>query len=153
MRANFYKAYTLVEAIFVIGIFASVAAFLLPFALSQISGSRINESANEMESLIYLYRQNAYTGQNQSSYGVAFASNGYTLFQGDSLATATETEAHALPNGVAITGINLTNSSTEVVFSSGSFRPDESGTVVMSDGTSSYQLLINTEGLVDLQTL
>jgi type II secretory pathway pseudopilin PulG len=153
MQTSKYRGVTLIEIVLVLGIFAAVAAALLPFAISQISQSRVEEKAKNIKSYMDYYQRRALTSDNDSGYGISFSSTEVTYFAGDSLATATETYVEELGDGVEIDQINLSNSATEIVFAQGTTIPDEYGSIRMSDGTSTYQISINMEGFIEITRL
>lgn len=150
MVDNNYKGFSLVEVVLILGLFGIIAVIFIPFSIRQLTFSKLESSSKQMSSSIYLFQQYGASRKNDSSHGVAFNYGSYTLFEGDSLSTASYTEIYDLPSGTNINSINLTNSANEIVFEKGEFKPDEYGYVRVSDGSDSYRIVINKEGLIDI---
>lgn len=75
------------------------------------------------------------------------------MFIGASYATATYWDTFELKNTVTFTDIDLTDIATltptnELVFDRGSMKPNAYGTISLSDGSHTYTVVINQEGLV-----
>ncbi len=120
----------------------------MPVTIQQLRIGTVVNATKDAASQVFLYQQNAFTGKNNKDYGIAYTANNYTLFVGSSLATAEQTTLIDLPNGTSFSSINLSNGATEIVFSSGEFRPSAYGTVRLSDGTNAHIIDINAEGLI-----
>ena len=103
----------------------------------------------DVESNIFLYQQNAYSGKNNKSYGVAFSATQYKLFIGESLASAENVENYTFGSNVSITSINLNDGGTEIVFAPSSLKPSAYGSIRFSNGNEAYDLKINREGRIE----
>jgi Tfp pilus assembly protein FimT len=150
MVVSKWNAFSTIEIVLILGLFAVIVSIFMPFTVKQLSLSKLESASKQMSSSIYLFQQYASSAKNDSSYGVAFSSNSYTLFEGDSISTASYTEVYDLPGDAYINEVNLTNSSSEVVFPKGEFKPDEYGYVRISDSKSTYRIILNKEGLIDI---
>lgn len=141
------KAFTLVELLVIIGITTTLALITLPILTSRVQGNDILETVKAINSQIIQQQQNAYSGKNSISYGIKFNTNDITLFQGNSYASSTNQEVYPFTNGITVSQINLTSGS-EIVFNSGSFRPNVNGSINFYSNPDTYSITINSEGLV-----
>mgnify|MGYP002075693369 CR=1 FL=1 len=146
------RGFTLIELLVVLGILLASSFILIPIAINQIQGSQTFSEIKILYSNIFTQQQNSFSGLKNSSYGIAFFTNKYELYTGESLATSTFREEYYFKNNIAITGINLT-SGTEITFPKGSVKPNEYGQINLSDGLETYQISINKEGLIEYAKL
>lgn len=150
MKSNIkLKAYTLIEISVVLSLIILLAVIGSPILLSQLNTERVKFETENLNSLIFSTQQNAYAGKNSTAHGIKFETSRFILFEGNSFASAAFTEEFALQNRVQITNINLTGGAQEIVFAKSSFRPNNTGSLTLSDGIASYTLEINPEGLTN----
>lgn len=142
------RAVTLFEVLLVIAIFSSFAAVAVPLGVAQLSRDRVRDEAISVASEIQLVQQRGITGRQLNSYGVSFSSSGYTVYKGDSLSAAVESEFTDLSGNLSFSNIDTGDGSGEVTFVQGELIPSTDATVLLSDGISSYTVEINSEGLV-----
>lgn len=142
------SAYTLLEMIIIIGVFSALALIFLPVGIEQIQASKIENVVKDVQSLIYSQSQSAYTYKANKNYGIAFYSDHYIVFSGDSLSQADSQTRYDLSSEIKINHINFNDSGVELHFAKGTFRPHTFGSFEVSTSYSSYQITINTEGLV-----
>lgn len=147
------KAFTLMEVIVVIGIIALSTAILLPYSLSQIDRSTVSNTADNLESLVFLQQQNAYSYKNNQSYGIYFDMKDIYLYQGDSYSAALEATKVDIDKTVGIIEVNLNDGGRDINFQKGSFKPSSYGTVNIGKERVSYQIIINQQGLIDVQKI
>ena len=143
------QGFTLVEIIVVIGISFFALLFGLAISIPKLQSARLDGTMEDMTSVVFVSQQNAYAGRNSTSYGVYFNIDSYTLFTGDSYATATGMEDVTFPTGTSISQVSLNGGGREVVFIQGSVIPSTYGTVSVTNGRDTFQLEINAEGLID----
>ncbi|MCA9382923.1 type II secretion system protein [Candidatus Dojkabacteria bacterium] len=146
-------AFTMIEIVIVIAIFTVLLVLFLPIATQQFTANRVKTSASSMSSDVYVYQQKAYNRIDGESYGVSFGTNTYTLFTGTSLGAGTNLVIVDLAQNVTISNVNLDDASNEIVFSPGDLEPSTFGTITMTDGSTSYNLDVNAEGLIDTYKL
>lgn len=142
------KAFTLLEVLVVLGITMTLSIMVMPVAISQIQSKTVLNMAEDLSSSLFLYQQNAYSRKNNKSYGISFSTTRYTIFIGNTLASAENFESVDFPSSVTISQISLANSSNEIVYPAGSFKPSTTGTIRLTDGITIYQININSEGLI-----
>ncbi|MCA9376391.1 type II secretion system protein [Candidatus Nomurabacteria bacterium] len=150
---NRHGAFTYVEVVVVLGMFAIAAYFMVPLSLSGLSSTRVSQPASDVTSLIFSTQQDSFTQKDGSAHGIRFNSSDYDVFIGASYATATYWDTFELKNTVTFTDIDLTDIATltptnELVFDRGSMKPNAYGTISLSDGSHTYTVVINQEGLV-----
>lgn len=143
------KAYTLIELVVVMGLITLIALVVLPLTVRDIKNNDARSVATDLVSMIELYQSNAFTRRNDKNYGIAFYSNKYTLFTGTSLASADYTEDVLLGSATSITNINFNLASNQLIFSSGSVKPNQNGSFRVTNGVSIYIISINKEGYVE----
>ncbi len=147
------KGFTLIEVIVVIGIISMVSMLIMSVSIPQMQSDKTESTVSDLQSIIYLYEQNAASGLNDEGWGIKFASDSYTLFTGDTYGGSDEQEVVYLPENVSISQINLEGGTDEIVFLRGSFRPVAFGTIVLTDGTSSFVIEVNKEGLIRFEKI
>lgn len=144
-QTKFLNGFSLFELLVTMAILMMLALLVFPLAINKTQESKLESYASQLVTDIY-YQQNRCTLKNISG-GVSLGSNTYTLFDGDTLATSTDTDIKRYPTNIRITSIAVTNSN-EISFPAGEFKPTSYGTLVLTDGTNSIQIYINKEGLV-----
>jgi len=143
-----FPAYTLLEVLVVIGILLAVTMFVFPISLNQVNENKAKNASSNLTSLIFNIQQDAYARKNNQSQGVVFQSGSIIIYQGESLATAVSQETIEVPDDIYISSINLTNEANEINFGAGNFKPNNYGSVNISESGSTYQITINSEGLI-----
>ena len=148
MARNKISAYTLLETVIIIGVFSALALIFLPVSIEQIQSSKIESVVKDVQSLIYSQSQSAYAYKANKSYGIAFYSDHYIVFSGESLSEADSQTRYDLSSEIKINNINFNDSGTELRFAKGTFRPHTFGSLEISTSYSTFQITINTEGLI-----
>lgn len=141
------KAMTLLEMIVVMGIFTISTYIMLPYTVKLVNQTRTDSEAKNITYALFRQQQDSYAGLGNSGYGIAFTTTGYTVFTGDSLATAAYKDTYTLNESVRITSIQL-GASNEVAYPKNSFRPNHTGYILLSDSISVYRVDITQEGLI-----
>ncbi len=141
------RGFTLVEMLIVMGLLVSATAVIIPISVKLLRSNRTESVAKSVYSDTFLTQQNAYTGLGNTNHGIAFFVNRYEIYTGNSLSEATSKEIVYLPNNVSIININF-NTSNEVRFARGAFRPVADGSFIVSDASNSYLITINKEGAI-----
>lgn len=144
------RAYTLLEILLVIALLSVVASLTFPFALSQISDTSVQVAVEDVQSQLFATQVAGFAGDNGNSHGIAFFTDNYTVFEGDSLATATSTTNFEYDNNAQAL-INLDNGGNEIVISKHSIIPSTFGTITFTNNSSTFTLEINEEGLTTIQ--
>jgi type II secretory pathway pseudopilin PulG len=143
-----FRAYTLIEVLLVVGIFTAMALITMPYSINLLQSGRGEDNTKNMVSNMFKQQQDAFSGQSNSAYGISFYSDHYVLYQGASLAGATDTLSINFDRSVTISNISLTGGAIEVNFSKNSLKPSKSGSVTVSDSVNTYLVTINAEGLL-----
>jgi prepilin-type N-terminal cleavage/methylation domain-containing protein len=142
-----HKGFTLIEILVVLGVILSIFAVTFPFVINRPSEAQLEKYALELEFSIFSTQQNAYSAKNNKSYGIAFYTNKYSVFTGTSKASA-QSSTDINYSGVRMQGIVLIDGSSEIVFSSGSFKPNTSGFLTLTNGTKTIRIDITSEGRI-----
>lgn len=144
------KGFSLLELLVTMAILMILSLMVFPLAINKTQESRLESYASQLVTDIR-YQQQKCTYQNVSG-GISLGSNTYTLFYGDTLSVSTDTDIKRYPSNIRITSITLTTSN-EITFSPGEFKPLSYGTMILTDGSTSIQVYINKEGLVEYEKL
>ena len=144
------KGFSLFELLVTMGILLLLSTIVFPLATQKAQMSKLETYASQLVTDAYFQQQEAYLKGFQR--GLSISSDGYTLFDGESLATATDTDIKKYPRNISIESISF-SSGNEIVFPEGTFKPSSFGTLIISDGTFSVRVYINQEGLIEYETL
>lgn len=108
------KAFTIVEILLVVGLFAFLAAVSLPVYSGFIDRSNLSSSVNITQAAIIRARKYAQTQRNNSNWGVYYQTGQIIVFAGNSYETrdATLDEVTNIPDTIGLT----VDSDREVVF-------------------------------------
>jgi type II secretory pathway pseudopilin PulG len=139
------KGFSLFEVIITIGVILITSSLVFPFSIQKIQESKLENYASQLVTDIYFQQQESF--YKNLPKGIALNDNGYTLFDGETLAGATETSYNDYPNGININSIIFSGGS-EFYFPQGEFRPSSSGEATFSDGYNQIKVFINREGLI-----
>lgn len=139
--------FTLLEVAIVLAAFLTISVIALPVAVNQIQTTRSISAMKDIRSAMFLTEQNAYTQKDNTDYGISFSENGYVIFKGASLATATDTESFDFTSDIVLENIDF-DTSNELVFNKGSFRPVSAGFLDVRNGVEVYRVSISSEGLI-----
>jgi type II secretory pathway pseudopilin PulG len=153
VKFKFLKAYSLIEVLVVMAVFFMMGFLALPAAIREIQVGRTDSFVKEIRSAILLTSQDAFSGKAQKSYGIALFNDHYTIFTGESLATAEETLEIYADRTVTINTITLTGGTNEIVYSPNEIRPNVHGSFNVSDAYANYKFTLNREGLLILERL
>lgn len=144
------EGFTLIEILLTLGILLIIATLVFPITLQRAQRSKLESYANQLT--IDLYYQQQRSSLKEIPSGINIDSNGYTLFDGESLSTASETQVKTYPANISINSVSLTLGS-EILFPAGKFKPSIYGTLVITDGQYSALIYINREGLIGYEIL
>ncbi|MEI7578476.1 MAG: type II secretion system protein [bacterium] len=147
------QAFTLLEMVVVLGLFLSVTFLLLPVTINKIQGNKLDKEATNLLSYLFVQQQNSYSSYQDKSYGISLAPDKFIIYSGNSLGTADSVETIILNPVNQISQMNLSDSATEIHFAKGSFRPDHSGYLDISNQSKKYRININPEGLITISTI
>ena len=139
------KGFSLLEIIVTLGIMMLFAGIVFPVGVNKSQKTKLESYASQLVTDIYYQQQRS--SFKDISTGVSLGVNTYTLFDGESLSTALDTDLRKYPANIRITSIALT-ASNEIFFPAGEFKPSVYGTLLLTDGTNIVEVYINREGLV-----
>jgi len=112
--------FTLIETLVVIGILITIAVFSFPALYTSQKDAELNNSAQEISSLLRLAREKTLSSDNLSEWGIYFSTttspHQYILFKGNSFAQRDPSfdETKELPQSIEFSSSTLENN--EVVF-------------------------------------
>lgn len=134
------KGFTFIETILAAGIIAILAGIVLASFLNSRNAHDLLTSRQSVISLFRLAQAKTLAGEDGSVWGVHLEQAQAVLFRGNSYASATYTQALALPQTVQIANISLTGGGADVIFTAlegtttqdGSFSMKVTGSAVLS---------------------
>lgn len=152
------KAFTLLELLIVISIIGILVALIIPSLSKFRSQQTLNNTAEEIVSLLNEARSSTLASKNLMNYGVHFETNKAILFSGVSFVDNSNNKELDFDLNVSIPisgGINLINGGVDVVFNrlTGETFTDESGTIMIqiaNDITSQKTININKLGIISV---
>lgn len=138
----------MIEVLIVIGIITVIAAFLTPFLIINTQNVNVEADAKLLVSAIRSVQVRAKSGDAGKTYGMKLYSDRYNLFTGSTFSTSESNYDVDLKIGNQINQINMNNSGSEIDFIINSIRPSTYGSFVVTNSIVSFQVSINSEGLV-----
>lgn len=144
------KGFSLFELLITMGILMTLSLMVFPLAINKTQESKLESYASQLVTDIY-YQQQRATYKNMSG-GISLGVSTYTLFDGDSLVSATETDIKKYPSNIQITSVNMLDGNN-IFFNQGEFKPVSYGTLILTDGMNSLRVYINREGLIGYEKI
>jgi len=147
MTANKKKAFTLVETLFVIGIFSILVIFTLPLSLDFYKKYQLNVYTEELIQALRRVQLKSMSIEQDSKFGIYLTEKNYVLFRGNSYATR-ETqydETFDLPQAINSSGLS------EIVFTKAEGLPSATGSIVLSNNIENKTIDINSLGRINLK--
>ena len=149
MAKNIYKnkleGFSLFELLVTMGIMMLLSLIVFPVATQKAQEAKLESYASQLVTDIYYQQQRS--AHRSIPGGISLSTNGYTLFDGETLLDATETDMKDYPNNITLTSISMTDGNT-IFFPVGEFKPLSYGTLVITDGLNSVRVSVNKEGLI-----
>lgn len=141
------KGFTLFEILIVIGIMAILAGLTLPLGLNFYKSQQLEVQSQLILQSLRLGQSKSIFQENDSSFGIYFANNSYTLFQGSSWISRDSLydQSFSLPSIISLSGLQ------EVVFSKMEGLPNITGNIVLNNGLDSRIININSLGRINLE--
>ncbi len=147
---NKLKGFSLFELLVTMGILMLLSLVVFPVATQKAQEDKLESYASRLVTDIYYQQQrSALKGLNE---GIYLATSGYTLFEGETLLDATDTDVKQYPTNIRITSISL-SSGDVIFFPAGEFKPTSYGTLVLTDGINLVRISINREGLIGYENI
>lgn len=140
-------AFTLIDLLLAIAIFAIMASVTLPFLGMFQQTQSIGTYAQSIEAALRDAELRAQNGQRGSMWGVSFQAHAYVLFAGSTYAThlPASDETHTVASSYTLSG------PSEIDFQKVTGKPVSAGTIVVSDpGVGQESVTVNAEGGIDL---
>ncbi len=145
-RKQNLKGFSLLEIVVTLGVLMTFALIVFPVGINKNQKSKLEIYASQIVTDLNYQQQRSYLKNIPT--GVSLGGNTYTLFDGTTLSTATDTDIKKYPNNIQITNISLLNLSDEISFNSASFRPNFYGFFRITDQINYINVYINEEGLI-----
>jgi type II secretory pathway pseudopilin PulG len=145
--------FTLIEIVIVIGIFLLIVSVSLFMSMDIFRGTSRGSERDVIISLIEKARGQAMNNLNRTSHGFCYDAVAltYTVFQGDSCATATVIESFPAGGPFTITEISPAPAILPkgIIFSQLSGTSTWSGTMTLTQAGKTVNISINDEGMID----
>ena len=139
------RGFTLLEVLLAGALIAALTALVSPWTIAWYRLYQLHEASATLEQTLRRAQANARYQWHDTSFGIAFQTNQYVLFEGDSYASRTQSQDYvtALPGAVTVSGLS------EVVFASNLGTPNATGTITLSIDTRIRQILVHSTGLIE----
>lgn len=139
------KSFTLIEVILVIGILAFILGLTIPFLMDFNSSQNLDETTEEIISVLRKAQSKSIAGEKDSSWGVNFSQPfQYILFRENFNPGSPENEIYEYSKN-----INLTSNFPEVKFEKLTGRIDNQFEIVLTSGNKKNKIFVNREGTID----
>ena len=147
MTANKKKAFTLVETLFVVGIFSILVIFTLPLSLDFYKKYQLDVYTQEVVQALRRVQLKSMSIEQDSRFGIYLTEGNYVLFRGDSYVTreVQYDEIFDLPQVINASGLQ------EVVFTKVEGLPSATGSIVLSNNIENKTISINSFGRINLE--
>lgn len=151
---NLMKGFVFIELLVVIGIFMLLAGMgLASFRFFQ-NKMGLDETADQLVNILRLAQNRTLASEGQTSYGVHFAADTFTLFAGLSYNPASSSnQQYSLAKGLEIFNISLAGGGSDVIFNRLTGRTNQSGQAslrIAADPTQSRSIYISSAGQIGL---
>lgn len=143
MKQQRFSGFTLIELLLVMGLFAVVIGLSTPVAIGFLTRNDLSQTTVQAKSMLRRSAQLAMQGEQDSAWGVRFASGAVTLFAGNSYATRNTAfdEVLTVPSTITASGV------TETVFQKLSGLPAPIGVITLTSPAGTRSITINSEGM------
>lgn len=146
---KFKKGFTLFQIMIVVAIAVGVFAMSAPYALNFYNNQIAEETRSNVMDALQRARHNAELQKNDSAFGVDFTTvaNSYVIFQGVSYddGIRSQDEVYLITDGV-----DLLSDFSEVVFSKLTGLPNATGTISLTSGSLTRNILLGDNGQVSI---
>lgn len=140
------KGFTLIEILLVIAIVLTVGFLSSAYPLQLISQTVVNNSADEMKSVLWKAQAYAMSGRAHSAWGVHYDSFAMTLFKGDSYNNRNQSfdEITNIDDSVSVSGFE------DAIFMAPGGRPQAPvSNIIITRANSVASFSINAEGVME----
>jgi len=139
------------EVLIVIAIIAAVAVMTMPILSSSMSRNELDVAVEGAVDALEEARSSALNGKDSGRFGVHFEVDKYVLFGGASYVEGdADNFIHQLPGLVSITSISISGGGADILFSSVSGVPDQTGSIEFTDSSGEIKTVtVNAAGTVD----
>ncbi|MFH0779399.1 MAG: type II secretion system protein [Parcubacteria group bacterium] len=145
-QLNAQSGFTLMEVMVVLTITIILVAASVPFYSFFQSFGVLNSSKQEVLENVRLTQSKARAGENNSSFGVYFLNNQYTIYQGDSYAGRNQSfdSLNELPTNFRFSGLS------EVKFNLKTGLPSTTGdiAIINNSNNATEKISVNSVGLI-----
>lgn len=145
-----YNGFSLAEITVVLGIIAVMAGIVAPITLSELTSNRLTTTSSDMKSSIIRLQQDSYANIDSGIYGIYYDGSTIFIYEGASYASSVWTEEIVMERGISVKSFTVSGGGNEIHFDN-SIDPNQSLSVVLTNGSKDQTLTVNIEGLVDIQ--
>jgi type II secretory pathway pseudopilin PulG len=148
------KGFSLIETLAVIGILFILVGFVLVITNSFQREKVLDAGVEEIINSLRLAQSKTLASEGNSSYGIYFESDRFTLFNGAFFdAASPDNEVHQFSSNLIISQINLTDGTSSVAFQRLTGYASADGTIkveMASDASQNKIIYIDSSGTVNL---
>lgn len=149
------QGFTVIELLVVCGIALMLASVSVSTFASFSDYQNIDKNIDVVVSYLQKARNQTINAQNDSQFGVQFASSSVALFQGTSYnSSAASNVVYNISEKVVLSSLSLTGGTTTVYFSQITGKPSATGTALFklkNNASTTKTVIIYGSGLVEVQ--
>ncbi len=150
IHKNKLKGFSLFELLVTMGLLMLLSLVVFPVTIQKAQQDKLESYASQLVTDIYYQQQkSALKGLPE---GIYLYTNGYTLFEGETLLDATDTDLKEYATNITITSVSMSNGDV-IFFPKGEFKPSSYGTLILTDGFNLVRISINREGLIQYEKI
>jgi prepilin-type N-terminal cleavage/methylation domain-containing protein len=142
MMSKNQSGFTMLEVLVVLSIFGALIMMGLFFDFTFYRGTAFSTDVDAFASILQRARAKAINNINESNHGVYIDADNYELFEGDSYATAIDTQSISRSSEISF-------SHTEFVFSQLSGDSNFEGDIIITGFGKTAVISMNNEGLIN----
>lgn len=143
----FLTGFTILEILIVLGIVSILISLSASPGLDFYRSQQIESKSREIVQNLRRSQMKAMSSESDSSFGIYFTTNSYTLFKGDNYALRQSgfDEVFEIPSIITLSGLS------EIVFSKLEGEPNVTGDIILTSNSQTRTININELGRINLQ--
>lgn len=150
---NRYRAFTVIEVLVVIAIFAMVSGVTFSMFNGVRSIQSLDKDAENIAAYLNKARNQTVNSRNNSTYSIRFASTTVTLFTGSNFVQGSSTNSvYTLTPGVTLVSYTFNPATTTITFQKMTGKPSATGTVLYrlsNNASTTRSVIIHGSGLIE----
>lgn len=151
MKNFFQKGISAIEILVVVSIIVLLTVIIIPNFKDMRNSQILQNSTLDVYNALNKARANSLAGLNSQSYGVHFSTNQVIIFEGTVYDSgAGSNEVIDLDSRSSISSISLSGGGSDIYFNRIYGKPNKTGTLTISVGSSSKNVSVGTLGNINI---